>query len=234
MHYYHGPESLWCDRQEQFSLLALQPGAPLAYLQWLYFYPQREVSSMPSPSPLLNPWPDYVAHLPELQWQIEENTCRSSKQISLICFYYDFIVIWQCHSPHSGCQSWEFWNLPFFCGLCWSWRPTCPRSLNVDIKKVKDPLNCTVVKATKHLWRGLQILQKRKKRQKRLLAPLSKDRYWLRDLSWALSAFWQTGGLGLFQYGATVLWKNKKQCKPERRHQAVTADWVLACEHVLL
>lgn len=36
---------------------------------------------MPSPSPLLNPWPDYVAHLPELQWQIEKNTCRSRKQI---------------------------------------------------------------------------------------------------------------------------------------------------------
>lgn len=54
------------------------------------FTHKREVSSMPSPSPLLNPWPDYVAQLPELQWQIEKNTCSSRQQISLICFVFEW------------------------------------------------------------------------------------------------------------------------------------------------
>lgn len=35
------------------SLPALQPGAPLAYLQWLYFYPQKGsvLNAFPEPSP---------------------------------------------------------------------------------------------------------------------------------------------------------------------------------------
>lgn len=60
----------------------------LAYLQWLYFYPQkgRVLNAFPQPSP--QPLTYYVAHLPELQLQIEKkNTCRSRKQISLICYF---------------------------------------------------------------------------------------------------------------------------------------------------
>lgn len=57
------------------------------------FTHKREVSSMPSPSPLLNPWPDYVAQLPELQWQIEKNTCRSRKQITCFVFVFLFFFL---------------------------------------------------------------------------------------------------------------------------------------------
>lgn len=131
---------------------------------------------LPEPSPQPLTWlcsaPSWIAMTSR-----EKNTCRSRKQISLICFcffcffyyYDDFVVIRWCHSPQSGCPSWEICLSS--CGLCWSSRPTCPRSLNVvghkKKKKVKDPLNCTVVKATKHLRRGLQILQKREREKKK-------------------------------------------------------------------
>lgn len=95
----------------------------------------------------------------------------------------------------------------FFCGLCWSCRPTCPRSLNVvGHKTVKDPLNCTVVRATKHLSKRASDppIEKKKKKKKDSWHLFSKHRYWLKG-SW-----WAAGGLRLFQYGATVWWEKNQ------------------------
>lgn len=113
--------------------LALQPGAPLADLWWIYFLSQkREVSSMPAPSPLLNPLTWLCSAISWLAMTNREknthtHTCRARKQIICFC-WFDFVVIWWCRSPQSGRQSWEFWERKiclfifcfslFFCGLC--------------------------------------------------------------------------------------------------------------------
>lgn len=92
--------------------------------------------------------------------------------------------------------------------FAWSCRPTCPRSLNIvgHKKKSQGPFEL-------HCGKSNQAPSKRAsdppKEKKRLLAPFSKDSYWLRDLR-APSALWPTGGFGLLQYGATICWKNKK------------------------
>lgn len=103
------------------------------------FTHKREVSSMPSPSPLLNPWPDYVAQLPELQWQVEKNTCRSRQQISLICFVFDwFLLLFGNATAHKVGISLESFEICLSSVVfAWSCRPTCPRSLNTVGRKKK-------------------------------------------------------------------------------------------------
>lgn len=217
MHFHRRSVRPWFGRKERADWSFL--GQPSSSAAWCSFSvsavalcspTKREVSSMPSPSPLLNPWPDYVAQLPELQWQIERNTCRSRQQISLICFLFFLMILLlfgnaTAHQVGVSLESFEICLSSVV--FAWSCRPTCPRSLNIvgHKKKSQGPFEL-------HCGKSNQAPSKRasdppKEKKKRLLAPFSKDRYWLTD-SRAPSALWPTGGFGLLQYGATICWEN--------------------------